>query len=82
MDHKKTGVLQKQPLANRTGKSMSHNTWHDDPDTEEDLNVADYVDALLRPKSQRLVLFQEKIKGRRLRDQYLDEVTVSKVIER
>jgi hypothetical protein len=45
------------------------------------MNPADYVDSLLRPKSDRYVVTKEKIKGRRLRDQYLDEVTVIKVVE-
>jgi hypothetical protein len=48
---------------------------------EEIMNAADYVDALLRPKSERYVAVHEKIKGRRLRDQYLEEVTVIKAVE-
>ena len=45
------------------------------------VNPADYVDSLLRPKSDRYVVTKQKIKGRRLRDQYLDEVTVIKIVE-
>jgi hypothetical protein len=48
---------------------------------EEIMNPADYVDALLRPKSDRHVVTKERIKGRRLRDQYLEEVTVIKFVE-
>lgn len=48
---------------------------------EEVMNAADYVDALLRPKSDRYAVVHEKIKGRRLRDQYLEEVTVIKAAE-
>lgn len=60
--------------------------WRNNLDSEEtpkaaDYNAADYVDSLLRPKSPRTVVVQEKIKGRRLRDQYMDEVVVSKVVE-
>ena len=32
------------------------------------MNAADYVDALLRPQSERLVVARQKIEGRRLRD--------------
>lgn len=44
-------------------------------------NPADYVDALLRPGSDRYVVTKERIKGRRLRDQYLEEITIIKVVE-
>ena len=50
-------------------------------DEADDLNPADYVDALLRPQSPRFIVAQEKIKGRRLRDKYLEEVTVTKLVE-
>jgi hypothetical protein len=49
---------------------------------EKVMNPADYVDALLRPQSQGYVVTQSKIKGRRMRDQYLGEVTVTKVAPR
>jgi hypothetical protein len=45
--------------------------------TEDAMNWADYADALSRPKAGQVKTI-EKIKGRRLRDQYLDEVTVFK----
>jgi hypothetical protein len=48
---------------------------------EDTMNAADYVDSLLRPKSERVVVASYKIKGRRLRDQYLEEVTVTRLIE-
>ena len=63
------------------GSSMSRYVPQDHADHEETLNAADYVDELLRPKSQRLVVLQEKIKGRRLRDRYLEEILVSKIVE-
>ena len=45
------------------------------------MNAADYVDALLRPKSDRYVVTRERIRGRRLRDQYLPEVTLTKIVD-
>ena len=50
-------------------------------DAADSLNPADYVDALLRPQSPHFIVTQEKIKGRRLRDKYLDTVTVTKLVE-
>ncbi|HZP92008.1 MAG TPA: hypothetical protein VFB20_03875 [Burkholderiales bacterium] len=47
---------------------------------EDTMNAADYIDALLRPPPNRLVVTRQKIKGRRLRDQYVEEVTVTKVV--
>ncbi len=47
---------------------------------DEDLNWADYVDALRRQGEPRQVLVTEQIRGRRLRDRYLDHVTVFKVV--
>lgn len=48
---------------------------------EQVMNPADYIDALLRPKPGRPVVVREKIKGRRLRDRYLEEITVIKAVE-
>lgn len=48
---------------------------------EEITNCADYVDALLRPKPGPYVVKREKIKGRRLRDRYRDEVTITRIVE-
>jgi hypothetical protein len=53
----------------------------DEFDEFKDLNPADFVDALLRPQPIKVIVAQEKIKGRRLRDKYLDEVTVTKLVE-
>ena len=45
------------------------------------MNAADYVDALLRPKTDRIIVSHERIKGRRMRDQYLDQVTLTRIVE-
>lgn len=47
---------------------------------EDVMNWADYADALARPAT-RYVVTTEKIKGRRLRDRYRDEVTLVKIEE-
>ena len=47
---------------------------------DEDLNWADYVDALQRQGEPGEVLVSERITGRRLRDRYLDHVTVFKLV--
>lgn len=46
----------------------------------EPANVADYVDSLLRPRSERYTLQEKTIRGRRLRDRYLSEVTIRIVV--
>ena len=46
------------------------------PKNPEQANPADYVDALLRPAAGRCVVREELIKGRRLRDRYLERVTI------
>jgi hypothetical protein len=48
---------------------------------EELMNPADYVDALLRPQPARYAVVTEKIKGRRLRDRYLQEITVVRLVD-
>ena len=45
-------------------------------------NAADYVDALIRPKSKDLVVKKKIIIGRRMRDKYRDEVVVTQVVNR
>jgi hypothetical protein len=45
---------------------------------EDTMNWADYADALARPTGSQMKVMQ-RIKGRRLRDQYLDEVVIVKV---
>jgi hypothetical protein len=47
---------------------------------DENLNWADYVDALMHQDSGRHVLISEKITGRRLRDRFRDEVTRDRLI--
>lgn len=44
------------------------------------MNCADYVDALLRPPSNRYHIEQQKIAGRRLRDRYLEEVKLTRLV--
>jgi hypothetical protein len=44
------------------------------------MNCADYVDALLRPASNRYHIEQQKIAGRRLRDRYLEEVKLTRLV--
>ena len=58
---------------------QARNTDHE-RNIDEDLNWADYVDALRRQGEPREVLVTERIRGRRLRDRYLDHVTVFKVV--
>lgn len=45
---------------------------------EETMNWADYADALARPVGPAVVT-TETIKGRRLRDQFRDEITIVRV---
>jgi len=61
---------------------MTQRTIEDEPAVDENLNWADYVDALSRQGQRKEVLVSERIRGRRLRDQYLDEVTVFKLVHR
>jgi hypothetical protein len=51
-----------------------------DIDPDEDLNWADYVDALLHQDPRKNVLVTRPIKGRRLRDDYRNRVEVSKLM--
>ena len=59
---------------------MNQRTIEDEPAVDENLNWADYVDALSRQGRRKEVLARERIRGRRLRDRYLDEVTVFKPV--
>ena len=61
---------------------MNQRTIEDEPAVDENLNWADYVDALSRQGPRKEVLVSERIRGRRLRDQYLEEVTVLKLEHR
>ena len=61
---------------------MTQRTTEDEPAVDENLNWADYVDALSRQGHRKEVLVSERIRGRRLRDQYLDEVKVFKLVHR
>ncbi len=45
-------------------------------------NAADYVDALIRPRSKDVTLKKRVIAGRRMRDKYRDEVVVTQVVHR
>jgi hypothetical protein len=45
-------------------------------------NAADYVDALTRPRMDDQKVVKRVIDGRRMRDKYLDKVTVVEVIKR
>jgi hypothetical protein len=45
-------------------------------------NAADYVDALIRPRSKDVMLRKRVIAGRRMRDKYRDEVVVTQVVNR
>ena len=45
-------------------------------------NAADYIDALIRPRSKDLMLKKRIIAGRRMRDKYRDEVVVTEVVQR
>jgi hypothetical protein len=59
---------------------MSERTIDQKQSIDEDLNWADYIDALRRQGEPREVLLAERIRGRRLRDRYLDHVTVFKLV--
>ena len=45
-------------------------------------NAADYIDALIRPRSKDVMLKKKVIAGRRMRDKYRDEVVVTQVVNR
>ncbi len=45
-------------------------------------NAADYIDALIRPRSKDLILRKRVIAGRRMRDKYRDEVVVTQLVNR
>lgn len=54
---------------------MADSDRHNQIFPDENLNWADYIDALLHQDSRKQVLISEEIEGRRLRDAYLDHVT-------
>lgn len=45
-------------------------------------NAADYIDALIRPRSKDILVKKKIIAGRRMRDKYRDEVVVTEVVKR
>ena len=47
---------------------------------DEDLNWADYIDALLHQDPRRNILVSKRIAGRRMRDQYREEVRQDRII--
>jgi len=59
---------------------MHHPRKTKDVDPDESLNWADYVDALLHQDTRRNIRVTETIKGRRLRDDYRDQVEVSRMV--
>ena len=59
---------------------MSRQIADDDTKIDENLNWADYVDALRRQGKPSQSIVAEKIRGRRLRDRYLDQVTLFKPV--
>jgi pyruvate dehydrogenase complex dehydrogenase (E1) component len=59
---------------------MERTRTANDIDPDETLNWADYVDALLHQDTRRNVLVTQSIEGRRRRDQYRDQIEVTKVI--
>jgi len=49
-------------------------------DPDENLNWADYVDALLHQDPRKNVLVTHPIKGRRMRDDYRSHVAVARIV--
>lgn len=45
-------------------------------------NVADYIDALTRPRTQDSVVKKKVIPGRRMRDKFREEVVVVEVVKK
>ncbi len=45
-------------------------------------NAADYIDALIRPRTKESVVRKKVIAGRRMRDKYRDEVVVVEVFKK
>lgn len=45
-------------------------------------NAADYIDALIRPRTQDSVVKKKTIPGRRMRDKFRDEVVVVEVVKK
>ena len=45
-------------------------------------NAADYIDALIRPRTKDSVVKKKVITGRRMRDKYRDEVVVVEVFKK
>jgi len=60
---------------------MDHRRPAKDIDPDENLNWADYVDALLHQDSRRSVLVTQPIKGRRMRDDYRKRIEVARYIQ-
>lgn len=57
---------------------MDHRRPAKNIDPDENLNWADYVDALLHQDPRRNVLVTRPIKGRRVRDDFRNRVEVTK----
>ena len=45
-------------------------------------NAADYIDALIRPRSKDLMVKKRINAGRRMRDKYREDVVVTEVVKR
>ncbi len=45
-------------------------------------NAADYIDALIRPRSKDLMVKKRVIAGRRMRDKYRAEIVITDVVKR
>ena len=45
-------------------------------------NAADYIDALIRPRSKDLMVKKRIIAGRRMRDKYRGEIVVTELVKR
>ena len=59
---------------------MNRQQTDHDLEVDDSLNWADFVDALRRQGSRKEVLVAQKIKGRRMRDSYLDHVTLFRLV--
>ena len=59
---------------------MDHRRTANDIDPDENLNWADYVDALLHQDPRKHVLVTHPIKGRRVRDDYRSHVEVARIV--
>ena len=65
-------------IFNSPARLMDKNTRVYPPIT----NAADYIDALIRPRSKDLMVKKRIIAGRRMRDKYRGEVAVTEVVRR